>query len=50
MVNNRIIPALNVYVGSETIAGIYLMELPFMGLGLIALYGIFWMKKIWSED
>lgn len=45
-----IIPFLQVYVGSQTLLGVYVMELPFVGLGCIALAGIWWTKKRWSDD
>lgn len=44
-----IIPALNVYIGAGTITGLYLMELPFIGLGIISVYGILWITKKWGE-
>jgi len=44
-----IIPALQVYVGTQTVLSSYLMELPFIGLGIIAIGGIFWIKKLWNE-
>jgi len=44
-----IIPALSIYVGSSTITGLYLMELPFIGLGIISFYGIKWISSKWGE-
>jgi len=44
-----IIPALQVYVGSNTITDAYLIELPFIGLGVLAFAGIIWIKRLWSE-
>lgn len=44
-----IIPALTTYIGSQTLVGIYTMELPFIGLGIIALAGIIWIEKRWGD-
>jgi uncharacterized membrane protein YhfC len=44
-----VIPALTVYVGSSTLTGIYLMELPFVGFGLVAVGGILWVRDKWRR-
>ena len=44
-----IIPALTTYIGSQTLTGVYTMELPFIGLGVIAAGGILWIKRIWRD-
>ncbi len=40
-----IIPLLLLYIGTGTLLGIYLIELPVMLLGLVGLVGFFWMRK-----
>ncbi|HHH80135.1 MAG TPA: YhfC family intramembrane metalloprotease [Thermoplasmatales archaeon] len=44
-----IIPALTVYVGSSTLLSTYLMELPILGLGLVAAGGVLWVKDKWRN-
>jgi len=44
-----IIPALGIYIGAGTITGLYLMEIPFIGLGIISLFGIKWISSKWGE-
>lgn len=47
---DAIIPALLVYIGTTTILSIYLMELPFVALGLFSILGIRWVHKQWSDN
>ncbi len=44
-----IIPALSIYVGTNTVTSLYLIELPFIGLALLSLYGIKLINKKWGE-
>lgn len=45
-----IIPALTVYIGTQTLAGVYFIELFIIGFGIIGMSGILWTKKIWSRN
>ena len=44
-----VLPALHVYIGMQTITGIYLIELCIIALGLFALVGNRWIQKLWKE-
>lgn len=43
-VTDGMIPLLLLYVGTGTLLGIYLIELPVMFLGIVGLVGFFWMR------
>ncbi len=47
---DSIIPALTVYIGTQTIAGVYFIELFIIGFGIIGMGGVLWIKKIWSRN
>jgi uncharacterized membrane protein YhfC len=42
------IPFLTTYVDTTTVAGIYEVELPIVGLGIIAFFGIRWVMEIYG--
>lgn len=44
-----IIPALTIYVGSQTLIGLYSMEIPIIVLGVIGIIGFYWIKEKWYK-
>ena len=47
---DAIIPALQVYIGTQTVVGIYLIESPFIVLGLFSILGIRWIRQHWGDS
>ncbi len=47
---DALVPALQVYVGTMTLTSVYLLELPFIALGLFSLLGIRWIHQYWGES
>ncbi len=46
---DALVPALQVYIGTTTVVGIYLLESPFIALGLFSILGIRWIHQRWSD-
>ncbi len=44
------IPALSIYIGTGTITGLYLIELPFIGLAILSIFGMKIIFKKWGEN
>jgi uncharacterized membrane protein YhfC len=46
-ITDGIIPILNLYISSTTLRGVYLIETPFVALGIIGFFGLRWL---WSNS